>query len=105
MRKGIGPRGLGAPKSVAKQTADYYNLDPRKAKTYADSTAVETSHFSSQGKRMGEIAGKVASGGTFTGGGFTAGTTPNSADAKKMMEDNRKLIKNSGGDYKDAYKK
>jgi len=113
MKKGIGPRGLGAPKSAAKmygakspakQTANYYDVDPRKAKTYADSTAVETAHFSNRGKAMGEIAGKIASGGTMKGGGFTAGNTPNSADAKKMMKDNRALIKKTGGNPKDAYK-
>ncbi len=110
MRKGIGPRGLGAPKqqapnSAAKQTKDYYNLRPSDAQTYADSVAVETSHFSNRGRSMGEIAGKVASGGTLTNQGvFVSGKTPNSANAKKMMEENRALIKKTGGNYKDAYK-
>ena len=116
MKKGIGPRGLGAPKSAAKMygakspakqtknTQDYRNLKPKDAITYADSVAVETAHFSNRGKAMGEIAGKVASGGTFTGSGFTQGNTPNSADAKKMMKDNRALIKKTGGNPKDAYK-
>jgi hypothetical protein len=56
---------------------------------------------------MGEVAGKIASGGTLHNDparGFTTGNTPNSADAKKMMKDNRNLIKNTGGKYKDAYK-
>ena len=119
MKKGIGPRKLGAPKGVGKMygakspakqtknTQDYYNLKPKDAKTYADSTAVETAHFSNRGRAMGEIAGKVASGGTLQNDpsrGFTTGNTPNSADAKKMMKDNRNLIKKTGGKFKDAYK-
>jgi len=119
MKKGIGPRGLGAPKSAAKMygakspakqtknTQNYRDLKPKDAKTYADSTAVETAHFSKHGKAMGEVAGKIASGGTMQNDpsrGFTTGNTPNSADAKKMMKDNRALIKKTGGKFKDAYK-
>ena len=77
MKKGIGPRGLGAPKSAAKmygakspakqveKKQDYYNLKPKDAKTYADSVAVENTYFS--GRRMGEVAGKIASGGKLNG--------------------------------------
>lgn len=120
MKKGIGPRGLGAPKSAAKMygakspakqvnknTQDYYNLKPKDAKTYADSVAVETGYFSEGGKRMGEIAGKVASGGTLQNDpsrGFTTGNTPNSADAKNMLKKTRELAKRTGRNYKDAYK-
>ena len=90
--------------SALKQT-DYYNLKPKDAKTYADSVAVETAHFSSRGKAMGEAAGKIASGGSFKNGSIVAGNTPNSADAKNTMEENRALIKRTGGNYKDAYRK
>ena len=118
MKKGIGPRGLGAPKSAAKMygakspakqvnknTQDYYNLKPKDAKTYADSAAVEVGRFF--GNTMGEVAGKVASGGTLQNDparGFKTGHTPNSADAKEMMKKSRALIKKRGGSYKDAYK-
>ena len=115
MKKGIGPRGLGAPKSAAKmygakspakqveKKQDYYNLKPQDAKTYADSVAVENTYFS--GRRMGEVAGKVASGGKFDGNnGFTTGNTPNSADAKSMLSNTRALQKKHGKNYKDAYK-
>jgi len=117
MRKGIGPQGLGSPikmagaKTPAKQVnenkQDYRTLRPKDARTYADSVAVETAHFSKHDSRMGEVAGKIASGGTLHNDparGFTTGNTPNSADAKKMMKDNRNLIKNTGWKYKDAYK-
>ena len=115
MKKGIGPRGLGAPKSAAKmygakspakqvknEKQDYYNLRPQDARTFADSAAVENAYFS--GPRMGEIAGKTASGGKFTGNGFTAGNTPNSADAKSMLSETRALQKKHGRNYKDAYR-
>ena len=116
MKKGIGPQGLGAPKSAAKMygakspakqtenTQDYYNLKPKDARTNADSVAVETAHFSSRGRAMGEIAGKAASGGTFNGSGFTTGNTPNSDRSKKMKKENRDLIKKTGGNYRDAYR-
>ena len=116
MKKGIGPRKLGVPKTMARMNGpkavakqvdnkqDYYNLKPKDAITYADSAAVETAHFSNRGKALGEIAGKTASGGTFTGSGFTQGNTPNSADAKRFMKDNRALIKKTGGDYKNTYR-
>ena len=118
MKKGIGPRKLGAPKGVGKMygakspakqvnNQNYRDLKPKDARTYADSVAVETAHFSKHDSRMGEVAGKIASGGTLHNDparGFTTGNTPNSADAKKMMKDNRNLIKNTGGKYKDAYK-
>lgn len=115
MKKGIGPRGLGAPKSAAKmygakspakqveKKQDYYNLKPKDARTYADSVAVENAYFS--GKRMGEVAGKIASGGKLNGNnGFTTGNTPNSADAKSMLSNTRALQKKHGKNYKDAYK-
>lgn len=115
MKKGIGPRGLGAPKSAAKmygakspakqvgKKQDYYNLKPKDAQTYADSVAVENTYFS--GKRMGEVAGKIASGGKLNGNdGFTTGNTPNSADAKSMLSNTRALQKKHGKNYKDAYK-
>jgi hypothetical protein len=115
MKKGIGPRNLGAPKGVGKmydtksaaKQVDYKNLKPKDAKTYADSVAVEVGRFSKLGSTMGEVAGKVASGGTLQkdpARGFTTGNTPNSADAKEMMKRNRNLIKKFGGNYKDAYK-
>lgn len=113
MKKGIGPRNLGAPKGVGKmydtksaaKQVDYKNLKPKDAKTYADSVAVEVGRFF--GNTMGEVAGKAASGGTLQNDparGFTTGNTPNSADAKEMMKKNRALIKKHGGSYKDAYK-
>ena len=115
MKKGIGPRGLGAPKSAAKMYGakspakqvenkqDYYNLKPKDAKTYADSAAVEGTYFS--GRRMGEATGKIASGGELDGkGGFTTGNTPNSADAKSTLSNIRALQKKHGKNYKDAYK-
>jgi hypothetical protein len=121
MKKGIGPRGLGAPKSAAKmygkspakkmtdppKKQDYYNLRPEDAKTYADSAAVETRYFSGS-RAMGEVAGKVASGGGLSKDKqrFEQGTTPNSPEAKKMMKDMRDLAKRTGkGSYRDAYNK
>jgi hypothetical protein len=114
MKKGIGPRALGSPakmygaKSPAKQTKkqDYYNLQPKDAKTYADSVAVETAHLSRGGRAMGEAAGKIASGGDLDGrGGFTQGNTPNSERAKTMLKDTRALARKYGKDPMSAYKK
>jgi len=115
MKKGIGPRELGVPKPVAQmreakaptkqveKKQDYYNLKPQDARTYADSVAVENTYFS--GRRTGEVAGKIASGGKLNGNnGFTTGNTPNSADAKSMLSNTRALQKKHGKNYKDAYR-
>ena len=75
MKKGIGPRGLGAPKSAAKmygakspakqveKKQDYYNLKPQDAKTYADS--VQLRIHMSQVEEWGKSLVK-ASGGKYT---------------------------------------
>ena len=118
MKKGIGPRGLGAPKSAAKMYGkspakkmtdpptkqDYYNLRPKDARTYADSVAVETAHFSESGRIMGEAAGKIASGGGIKNGQIVAGNTPNSPKAKQMLKEMRALGAKHGKNYKDVYK-
>ena len=115
MKKGIGPRDLGAPKTMAhmkdakavgkqvkNEKQNYYNLRPSDARTYADSAAVENAYFS--GPRMGEVAGKIASGGKLNGNdGFTTGNTPNSADAKSMLSETRAIHKKHGKDWKKAY--
>lgn len=126
MKQGIGPFKLGVSKRAQGATAagkmykaapnkkmtdppkqDYYNLKPKDARTYADSVAVETRHFSGS-RAMGEVAGKAASGGKVSKDGqrFEQGKTPNSPGAKEMMEANRKLGRTTGkGSYRDAYNK
>ena len=115
--KGIGPNNLGAPKGVGKMMKspakqvnknkqNYRDLRPKDAGTYADSLSVEAGHFG--GRSIGEVAGKIASGGTQNrdpARGFTQGNTPNSAEAEKMMKDNRNSIKKTGGNYLDAYRR
>ena len=98
-------------KSPAKQTEDrdhYYDLKPKDAKTYADSAAVETRHaLAGSGARrsrgLGEVAGKAASGGKFSQGNFTTGSTPNSSKAKEFLKEQRNTQAEYGMDYKDAY--
>ena len=83
-------------------------LRPKDARTYADSVAVETANYfdSKHDSRMGEVAGKIASGGTLHNDparGFTTGNTPNSDFAKSVMNANRNSIKKTGGNPRDAY--
>ena len=98
-------------KSPAKQTQSrdhYYDLKPKDAQTYADSAAVETRHaLAGSGARrsrgLGEVAGKAASGGKFSQGNFTTGSTPNSSKAKEFLKGQRNTQAEYGMDYKDAY--
>jgi len=101
---------MDSPVKQTQSRDNYYDLKPKDAKTYADSAAVETRHAmremgASRSRGLGEVAGKVASGGKFSQGNFTTGSTPNSSEAKEFLKGQRNTQTKYGMDYKDAYPK
>ena len=91
--------------SPAKQTTDYYNVRPEDARTHADSAAVETRFVSGGDSRLGEVMGKVASGGDFDQNSVIhSGKTPNSQEAKDIKDKGREYATKRGKNPMDAYK-